>query len=253
MKKLASVLAAGILFATLSMTAFATDYSSDPNYEAPQAGSGATADTAAELVTKDTISNAVNSGNPVYIKNTAALLKADAISELAKAAAPITFVAPNYSLTIDPAAITAAKDLDLSFAVTAPAAATTVSGAAIPAGAIVINPAASGEFGLTVALTLPASALGALDSSSAKLFYISDAGEVSQMANPVWNVDGSVTIRISHASQYVLATSAPTAAPADDADNADTGSASMSAAWLLIAVAGLAAAFGVSRKLRARA
>lgn len=260
MKKLVSILTAVIVASSLCTTAFAADYATNPNYGVPTAevaapGSdvGKSAEKPAALVTPDFLKEIAKADAPVvHIKDDKAVVKADAITALQAAGKTITFQASSYSLTIDPASITAiAAELDLSFGIKATTEATKVGDVAVPANAIVIAPASKGDFHLSVTLTIPKAALGTVDTAKAKLFYIADDGSVKDMGGVKVNADGSVSVTISHASQYVIAESL--AVSADDTSkevtsNPKTGS-STAVVWQIVTVVALFGAFGVSRKL----
>lgn len=88
--------------------------------------------------------------------------------------------------------------------------------------AIVIAPAQSGEFGLTLTINLPASATKDLDKKNTRLYYIDDDGVAQDLGKVKFNADGSVAVSITHASAYVLTDAIiPTEADAEDTDDAD--------------------------------
>ncbi len=135
-----------------------------------------------------------------------------AIAEIANGDAPVTFDIESddgidYSITIDPALVKEAKAINLAMDITVDAkVGTKASGVEIPAGSIVIDPKQKGEFGMTLQVNLPASALAGIDQATAKLYYINDKGEVTQMPDSAlkFNADGSASVFIDHASQYVI-------------------------------------------------
>ena len=137
----------------------------------------------------------------------------------------------DYSITIDPALVTEAKAINLAMDITTDAdEGTTVSGVEVPAGSIVIAPAQKGDFGMTLQVNLPAGSVGDIDTSEARLYYISDDGDVEKMPKKAlkFNRDGSVTVSISHASEYVisdvdLTLNSSSAVDADIDDNSSYG------------------------------
>ena len=275
MKKVASILTALIMAASMSITAFATDYAVDPNYGVPtteiaKGGSdvGASAAKPAAVVTDSYITEALKAATvaPVYVSDKKAVVTKDAIAAIKAANKPVTFVAPNCSVTIDPAKITSVKaDLDLSMAITASTAATTVSSVAVPANSIVIAPAAKGEFGVELSITISKETLKGIDLSKAKMYYISDDGKVQELSDLTVNADGSITVKISHASKYVLSatplanatsTAVTTAAAATTvaatAANPKTGSAQTIPMLATVALLGLSSIAIVAKAKKAK-
>ena len=131
----------------------------------------------------------------------------------------------DYSITIDPALITEAKAINLAMDITVDTdEGATVSGVEVPAGSIVIAPAQKGEFGMTLQVTIPAAAVADVDTSDVRLYYIADDGSVTKMPKKALKVnkDGSLTVSISHASEYVVSDVDLTKLAADeDFDDAD--------------------------------
>ncbi len=195
-------------------------------------------------VTADALKEAIATSSTIYIQDTQARLDADAVAALQNASAPVNFKAPSYWVTIDPKSITEVKAIDLSLAITATSAPTSVSNVAVPANAIVIAPAAKGEFGLALTVIIPPETLQNIDPSKAKLYYISDSGELTELGGLVLRTDGSASITITHASQYVIAEQAPVVSGAAGADekNPVTGNR---VPYALIAAAMAASGLGV--------
>ena len=167
----------------------------------------------------DAISTAAESGaSQVVIEMEAdssgsVTVQESAISEIANGDVVVTVAVEssagmNYSVTIDPALVTEAKAINLAMDITVGAeqGTTTTSGVEVPQGAIVIAPAQKGDFGMTLQIELPAEAVSGIeDINAAELYYIDDDGNIELVPNGlVINADGSVTISISHASEYVI-------------------------------------------------
>ena len=133
-----------------------------------------------------------------------------AIAEIAKGKVTVkvevtSITGISYTAVIDPAKITEAKALDLTMAIIPGGDGVSVGGFDVPAGNIVIAPNQHGEFGAEVAIVLPAAVLANVDASS-RLYYIDDDGNVTKMPKSAFkmNADGTGTVFMSHASQYVL-------------------------------------------------
>jgi hypothetical protein len=95
--------------------------------------------------------------------------------------------------------------------VTITGSATTIAGARVPANSIVINPNFSGEFGFDLVFRFTAEQLAeaGLNGNNARLYHISGDGVVTDMGRVTRYTDGSISVTISSASQFVLAESAP--------------------------------------------
>lgn len=263
MRKITTILSALLLTAALSTTAFATDYATDPKYNVPTnevatatSDAGKTLAKPAAVVTDSSITEALKATAPiVYVKATQAVVTKDTIAVLKAATKTVSFVSSGFTITIDPAKITAVKaDLDLSLAMTKTTAETTVGTAKVPANAFVIDPAATGDFGLEMAITVTKAQLGTIDTAKAKLYYIGDDGKVTEMGKLTVNADGSVLVKITHASEYVIAETAPVAAAttATAATNPKTGNTASDAAMVVVTLLGITGIAFASKKLIAK-
>ncbi|MCL2078162.1 MAG: InlB B-repeat-containing protein [Oscillospiraceae bacterium] len=120
----------------------------------------------------------------------------------------------NLVISIDPAKITSnARTIDLNMNVVFVGSYNqlNISGVQIAANSIVIVPAAHGEFGFEAAFSISSSQLkeNGINAQNARLFYVSENGNVALDGSLTVNPNGSVTIRITHASMYVLSETAP--------------------------------------------
>lgn len=201
---------------------------------------GTSSDAPATVVTDKAVDEAIaaatNSGSKeatLYMTEDAsgkAAVQESAIAEIAKSDVTVTVEVTSesgtdYSITIDPALITEAKAINLAMDITVDTdEGATVSGVEVPAGSIVIAPAQKGEFGMTLQVTIPAAAVADVDTSDVRLYYIADDGSVTKMPKKALKVnkDGSLTVSISHASEYVVSDVDLTKLAADeDFDDAD--------------------------------
>ena len=226
-KRIATALIAAAMFAFTSVAASAADYGSVPSYPAPSVpGSsttdtstedkeedkdvaGSTEDTAVEVVTDtviaDIIAEAKDGKATVYADAADVTVTETAIGEIAKSDVVVTIATKEYEIEIDPSLIEEVKEIDLTMNITVADKETDVDDVTVPANAIVIAPAQKGEFGMTVKVTIPAASVEGLDTENLKLYYISDDGKVELVdSNVAINADGSVSVSISHASQYVI-------------------------------------------------
>ena len=235
MKKIASLITALVLAASMSLTVSATDYAKDPQYGVPTneiatvgSGIGATSAKPASVITDGYITEALKATTvaPIYVNDNKAIVTKDTIAAIKTASKPVTFVAPSYSITVDPAKITGVTaDLNLGMTIATTSAKLTVSSVSVPANALIIEPAASGNFGMELAITINKSTLNGIDVSKSKMYYIADDGKVTDMGALTVADDGSVTIKISHASQYVISETALVSATAAVTTAATTATA----------------------------
>lgn len=214
-KILAGVFAAAVM-ASAAVSVSATDYPSNPNY--PETA------TPAEEVTAADITAAVEAAADEDVvtitleEDAGAKLDAAAIAAIKASEKPIEFKNAEYSVIIDPSTITGdVTEIDLSMAIEETDEETEVDGVSVPAGAVVIVPATSGEFGMTVTVTVKT------ELTDANLYYISDEGEVENLGEAAID-DGVASITISHASIYVLSADPIGGGEGDgDDNNAGTG------------------------------
>ncbi len=188
-----------------------------------------------DTAVEDAISEAAKSGDDevtLYMTESSgsATVQESAIAEIAKGDVVVTVEIESddgidYAITIDPELITDAKAINLAMDISVSSdEGTTVSGVEVPANSIVIAPAQKGDFGMTLQVTIPADALEDVDLDAVALYYIADDGSVTKMPDDALqiNSDGSVTVAISHASQYVISdvdlTVEETEIPDDDDD-----------------------------------
>ena len=104
--------------------------------------------------------------------------------------------------------------IDINIEVFSRPNASTAYGAQIPANSIVIDPAATGNFGFTLSITISDSELEerSLSADTVNLFHVSTAGAVSNRSNQLTrNSDNSVTVSFDSASVLVLSNNAPVA------------------------------------------
>ena len=245
MKKLNGRLIVSAILATAMMSMTAISASAVSDY-----GDGASPTTVtpedASVLTDEDVSDAITAAQESGATEITVEMEEDssgsvtvqeaAIAEIANGDVAVTVeVTSNsgtdYSVTIDPALVTEAKAIDLAMDITVDAdEGTTVAGVEVPAGSIVIAPAQKGDFGMTLQVNLPAEAVGNIDTDAARLYYISDDGDVEKMPKKAlkFKRDGSVTVSISHASEYVisdvdLTLNSSSAVDADIDDNSSYG------------------------------
>lgn len=171
-------------------------------------------DEGASVAGESTVEEAIENGGEVKLSvndNGDAVVQEAAIAAIAKGDKPVTFDVDtdegvDYSITIDPKSITDAKAINLGMVISVEPNSTEVEGADVTSGAILIYPAQKGDFGMTLNITIPASALEGINIENCQLYYVSDDGEVSLVEDAITVSDdgSSITVSISHASYYVV-------------------------------------------------
>lgn len=189
-KSIAALCAATMALSMVGTTAFAVDYAISNGAGNSDSSSSTVAKD--NTVTRGEVIKAIQYGKAIEIESGSTVVSKSLVSEIAAAETPVTFVADEYSITIDPDSVTSVKAIDLGISI------------ATNDKAITIAPAMKGEFGLEMQITLPKSALGKVNASVAHVYYVSDDGKVEDLGPVTVNADGSVSITISHASQYVI-------------------------------------------------
>ena len=204
-KIFAGVFTAAIMASAAFVTVGAADYSANPDYGKPAAP--------AVEVKKDDVATAVAAAKDnadvkvVEIKvedDKGAKLSKDVVTEIKGSTKPVAFKNDEYTVTIDPKKVTdkVPENIDLSMGVTPVAEETKLAkDVTVPAGAVMVVPAAKGDFGMTVQVTVPANGI---DKTKAKLYYVADDGKVTEVKDALKFEGDNAVITISHASSYVI-------------------------------------------------
>ena len=140
-----------------------------------------------------------------YDEGDGLVISADLFAEIAGSDTVIAITAGDYTVYIIPDNITDARSINVAMNVEPATTSTDLNGVAVPAGSVIIEPFQKGEFGAALDVSIPAESLGDIDPAAAKLYYISDSGEIELQEGAIKvNEDGSVTITLTHASAYVI-------------------------------------------------
>ncbi len=238
MKKFSSKFIASAVMAVIAASAMAIsssaaiDYYDNPQYHVPEYtgnASGATTggstagstdtgsqtdddttdetdtseSTVGSVVSESAVEDAIESGDPILVtaENGSATIQETAIGAIANSDSPVSFVVSDdasgfdYVVTIDPDSIKEVKAINIAVNLNV--------GSFSGVNGVVIRPAQSGDFGMTLAITIPAAAVKDLD--EIKLFYISDDNQITDVTDALTvNGDGSGTIAISHAASCFI-------------------------------------------------
>jgi hypothetical protein len=176
----------------------------------------------AEPIPDTVIADALDSGETLVLEEgDSTVISEDALQLIKESETVLEIDLPNgRRIRINPESITedaVAIDLNVDVIITNQATDITIvteegtREVRVPANAIVIDPAAHGNFGFTLEIDISAEELAdsGLRGDNVRLFYIGDDGSVTEMGRVRRNADGSITILIDSASRYVLAEVAP--------------------------------------------
>lgn len=240
-KLIVSALLAAALMSVTAVTAGAVDYSDEgapttvePEQPAVLTDSDiANALAAAELNGSDEVVIPMEEDSRGNVSVQEAAIAEIAGSDVAVTVEITSESGNDYSITIDPSSITEVKAVNLAMQITVDTdEGMTVSGGyEVPAGSIVIAPAQKGDFGMTLQVNIPAVDVEYMDKSVLSLYYIADDGSVTKMPDSALRVnsDGSITVSISHASQYVVSDTDLTETLGTDTADPDDGEVELEA------------------------
>jgi len=209
MKKALGIFAAVMVMSAFTVTVSATDYPEPPRYIIE----------VTDTVQPSDIKDALKTSNPtIYISDGNVVISKSALREIAKGGKKIKFTADGYTITINPNDITDdARSINLKMTVKN---AKKIEG--VSAAAVIIQPAASGDFGFSLTVSVPTSVFksAGIKTSGAKAYYIGDNGSIKEKSFSV-NSDGSVSVKFNHASYYAITEKSLTSK--SGTDNGKTG------------------------------
>jgi hypothetical protein len=209
------------------------DTTTDGSGETTQTVPGSDDETPATVLTQSSIDSildeAEKNGKDVVVvymeedSNGKVTVQESAIAEIANSDVTVVIEVDgdvvDYTVTIDPDLIDTPKAINIAMDIEIDTdEGETVSGVEIPEGSVIIKPQQKGNFGMTLTVTIPASAFAGMNTGNLSLYYVSDNGEVSKLSDSqiTVNADGSVSISISHASAYMISDIAPDTDGEDD-------------------------------------
>jgi len=168
-----------------------------------------------QTIPDSVITGALNDDNPSIKleEGDPTTISEDELQAIRDSGKTIEIELPNgVVVSIDPDTITdGARAIDLNIGVIITSQATTVNNTVVPANSIVLAPPTHGEFGFVLNIHITAQLLAdaGLNGANVRFFYISSTGVVTEQSRITRNADGSVTISIDRASQYVLSSTPP--------------------------------------------
>lgn len=169
MKKIMSLMLSAAMVVAMAMSAMAADYSSATSGGVSPTGSTFSGTPA--VVSASSVTQAVTAGSAVTITENAVITQ-NVVQSIAAATQPVTFTAPNYTATIDPATITTAQNISLG-AQPANAAVEAVFSQFFSNSFASVQLAQQGAFGATVQFTIAPTNIGKLNTANL-LFYSYD-------------------------------------------------------------------------------
>ncbi len=177
-------------------------------------------------IAPEIITDALKTENPVIqlTEETGTVITKDLLQQIKESGKEVTIELDNgVTIKIDPSKITdATVDVDLyTMIIVTEKAEQITETAKVPAHSIVIIPSTHGEFGFEMVINISKETLqeAGIKGKNAKLYYISDDNEVTELGKAVVNKDGSVDIAITHASQYLLSENPPIIERTEDSIN----------------------------------
>lgn len=231
-KVFAAATALTLAASALALSVSAINYGDDPDYPNPDTGSysGGGSYSAkhnpskkteegkseASILTADTVGDAITNveGNKITVemakdKNGNLTLMEDTIAAIAGSNVEVTVdVQPDskgdlgYSVGIDPAKVKDIKgSVNIGMKVYKVKKMSSVDDIKVPSNAVIIKPKASGDFGVTLKVTVPKSAFEGMTASKIRPYAISGTGKnkkVVMLPDDAYTVndDGSITILI---------------------------------------------------------
>lgn len=217
MKKLLSAGAAILLTCALAASAGAADYSNNPNYPLPGNGSntssskpdptkkierlpeqGTSLKNPAVLITKESVTKAIENDEPIYASYETAEVKSNAMAALARTnLGRLTVITKRYTVTIDSDTVTEAKDISLAMKVTKNS----------KRGAMIIRTEQKGSFGCTLNVTFEAKYYSqcGVDLNTAHVYRIDpETKEVEDMGKVQLDSQGRIEISMTSGGKYIV-------------------------------------------------
>lgn len=214
MKKLLSLVIAVAMAASATATVFAADYPTDDDDKVvgtPTIGDGLSSSSPAAVVTASTVSKvikeAASSGKAATVSITATASVPKSVIE--KITAPVTFKAPNFTITIDPANMTEKVDIDCGVKTNAPAAQATFE-KFFNEPVATIACAQAGSFGGTVQIDVKPDNLSNIDTSKTVYVYSWNpkTNSYKKMGTAVLLKNGQIRVNVTRGYNLILSNAA---------------------------------------------
>lgn len=200
MKKLMSLMLSAAMIIAMASLAMAADYSSSTSGAAGSSGFSGTP----AVVSSSSVAQATTAGGSVKVTENAVITE-KVVQSIATATQPVTFTAPNYTATINPATITAAQNISLG-ALPANPAVESVFSEYFTNNFASVQLAQQGAFGATVQFTIAPTNLGKLNTATLQFFsYNPTTNSYSRVTTPYTvNANGSLTFSTTVGNTIII-------------------------------------------------
>lgn len=202
MKKLMSLMLSAAMIIAMASLAMAADYSSSTS---GTSGSNGFSGTPA-VVSSSSVTQAVTAGGSVTVTENAVITQ-NVVQSIAAATQPVTFTAPNFTATINPATITTAQNISLG-ALPANTSVESLFSQFFTNSFASVQLAQQGAFGATVQFTIAPTNLGSLNTANNLLFYSYDqvTNSYTRIAAPAYtvNANGSLTFSTTLGNTIII-------------------------------------------------
>lgn len=200
MKKLMSLMLSAAMIIAMASLAMAADYSSSTSGASGSSGFSGTP----AVVSSSSVTQAITAGGSVKVTENAVITE-NVVQSIAKATQPVTFTAPNYTATINPATITTAQNISLG-ALPANPAVESVFGQYFTNNFASVQLAQQGAFGATVQFTITPTNLGKLNTATLQFFSYNPAtNSYSRVTTPYTvNANGSLTFSTTVGNTIII-------------------------------------------------
>lgn len=200
MKKIMSLMLSAAMIIAMASLAMAADYSSSTGETAGSSGFSGTP----AVVSSSSVTQAVTAGSAVTVTENAVVTQ-NVVQSIATATQPVTFTAPNYTATINPATITAAQNISLG-ALPANAGIESLFGKYFSNSFASVQLAQQGSFGATVEFTIAPTNLGTLNTANLQFFsYDLATNSYTRVTTPYTvNPNGSLTFSTTLGNTIII-------------------------------------------------
>ncbi|MEA5135318.1 MAG: hypothetical protein VB035_04175 [Candidatus Fimivivens sp.] len=200
MKKLMSLMLSAAMIIAMASLAMAADYSSSTSGASGSSGFSGTP----AVVSSSSVAQATTAGGSVKVTENAVITE-NVVQSIAAATQPVTFTAPNYTATINPATITTAQNISLG-ALPANPAVESVFGQYFTNNFASVQLAQQGAFGATVQFTIAPTNLGKLNTATLQFFsYNPTTNSYSRVTTPYTvNANGSLTFSTTVGNTIII-------------------------------------------------
>lgn len=207
MKKIMSLMLSAAMIVAMASMAMAADYSSATS----GSGSGSSFGTPS-VVSATSVTQAASTGGSVAITGNAVVTQ-NVVESIATATQPVTFTAPGYTATINPATITSAQNINLG-AQPANAAVESIFNQFFSNNFASVQLAQPGAFGATVQFTITPTSIGNLNTANLQFYsYDRTTNTYTKIANPAYavNANGGITFSTTLGNTIIITDSEITA------------------------------------------